>query len=132
MGLKNIYNICAFILVLLAIFVPSILIKVIMLIVGVAMLIIGYCIQTKEKQESEKTNNDIKVIKTELEKRKLKDKGISERFINGLGTSPLFEYTYKVGEEYERKGNIKKLLKVIKKFLRILLPMKKVKLPLIT
>lgn len=118
MDLKNIYNICAFILVLLAIFVPSIFIKVIMIIIGVAMLIIGYCIQTKEKQESEKTNNTIKVIKTELEKRKLKDKGISERFINGLGTNPLFKHTYKVGEVCERKGKYKEAIKSYQEILK--------------
>ena len=110
MDLKNIYNICGFILVLLAIFAPSIYVKVIMIIIGVAMFIIGYCIQTKEKQEREETDNSIKVIKTELEKRKLKDKGIPERFINGLGTNPLFKHFYQVGEEYERKGQYKEAI----------------------
>jgi len=118
MDLRNIYNICAFILVLLAIFVPSIFIKVLMVIFGVAMFIIGKLVQTKDEQERKKTSISVKVIKAEIEKLQLNIEGMPKSYTDKLKDNPLFWHAYKVGEEYERKGKYKEAIKSYHKILK--------------
>ena len=108
MVLNIIINVLALILVLLgAIFIPSIVYKKIIIIIGVAIFVIHNCITKKAKKEREEDAFKFKALDYEAQRQRLITKGIPEHYINGLGKNPLFKQTYQSGQEYEKKGNYK-------------------------
>ena len=112
MNLKKIENTITLILVLLGvIYVPSMIIKAVIIIFGVIGFVIINITLNKEKQKSEEKDNINKVMKAEIERLRLNIKGIPQIYTDGLLESPLFQYAFKVGEEYERKGKCKEAIR---------------------
>lgn len=118
MDLNNIINILDFILVLLGtIFIPSKVCKWIIIIIGIVILIFNNYILKKEKKGRKEINYKINALNYELQRQRLINRGIYERYINGLGRNPLFQYAYQAGQEYERKGNYEEAIKNYKEIL---------------
>ena len=119
MDLNNIINVLTLILVLLgAIFIPSIVYKEIIIIIGVAIFVIYNYIIKKSKKEREENTSKFEALDYEVQRHRLITKGIPERYINGLGKNPLFKQAYQSGQEYEKKGNYKDAIKNYKEIFK--------------
>ena len=119
MNLKKIENTITLILMLLGvIYIPSMIIRVVIIIFGIISFIIINCNLSKEKQKSEENDNIIKIMKAEIERLKLNIKGMPQSYTDRLKDNPLFLYAYKVGEEHERRGKYKEAIKSYQEILK--------------
>ena len=101
MGLNNNINVLTLIIVLLGvIFIPSIVYKTIIIIIGIAIFIINIFITQRAKRKSKDIDYKIEALDYEAQRHRLIEKGIPVRYINGLAENPLSKHHYQSGQKY--------------------------------
>ena len=104
-----------FLMVLLGmgfIFIPSILYKLILLILGLIVLIFNIALIKKNKREkiTDKERNDI-ISLNQQKQYLILNKGIPERYASELGKDPVFKKYIDDGEKDEKNGKYKEAIK---------------------
>lgn len=104
-------NFLIFLLGLGVIFLPSLLFKLISLILGIIVLICNIVLIKQSKEEKKISKETLEKLSNIQEKEILKAKGIPERFINDLGDNPIFKQYIDDGEKNEKSGKYQEAIK---------------------